>query len=91
MNIVSGKVLINKKSECPFEIHIEKLIITIDSDFYVKDLPKDASFLRRFTIIQFPCKSAKLIIDEVIDCLPNKHIDKELLQKKLAFLNSDLT
>ena len=53
-NILTGKLIVNKKNKMPFEIEIDKLIIILDSDKKANDLPQGGSFQRRFDVIEFP-------------------------------------
>ena len=52
--ISESKIIVHKQGEMPFEIEIDKLILIFSSDIKKEDLPKGASYERRFTIVEFP-------------------------------------
>lgn len=85
-NILTGKLLVNKKNRMPFEIEIDKLIIILDSDKKVTDLPQGGSFQRRFTVVEFPNASPEFVIDELIVESSENRTGKSLLLDGLSFL-----
>lgn len=84
--ISESKIPVHPQGKKPFEIQIDKLILVLSSDIKKEDLPKGASFERRFTIVEFPNTSPDFIIDELIDENNQNRTGKSLLLDGLSFL-----
>ena len=82
-SLVVEKIMINKKNEMPFLVELDKVIVIANSDIKIEDLPQDQSFLRRFTILEFPNVSPELLVNELFNETDKR---KSILLDSLSFL-----